>query len=94
MTRKRGEMTMKGGEIVLLGQRKIGYLRMMPSRRTPMYQAFIVATRPYPEKAADDQFHPDLDSARKRQEELNAQSKSKPWRVYEVSIEVIKEIES
>ena len=59
-----------------------------------MYQAFIVATRPYPEKAADDQFHLDLDSARQRQEELNAQSKSRPWRVYEVSIEVIKEIES
>ena len=94
MTRKRGEMTMKGGEIVLLGQRKIGYLRRMPSRRTPMYQAFIVATRPYPEKAADDQFHLDLDSARQRQEELNAQSKSRPWRVYEIRMEVIKEIQS
>lgn len=59
-----------------------------------MYQAFIVATRPYPEKAANDQFHLDLHSARERQEELNAQSEGKPWRVYEISIEVIKEIES
>ena len=59
-----------------------------------MYQAFIVATRPYPEKAADDQFHLDLDSARERQEELNAQSEGKPWRIYVVSIQVIKEIES
>ena len=63
-------------------------------RRTQMYQAFIVATRPYPEKAADDQFHLDLDLARQRQEELNAQSGGKPWRVYEISIVVIKEIES
>ena len=59
-----------------------------------MYQAFIVATRPFPEKAAEDQFHLDLDSAWRKREELNARSGAKPWRVYEVSIEVIKEIES
>jgi hypothetical protein len=59
-----------------------------------MYQALIVATRPFPEKAAEDQFHLDLDSAWEKREELNAQSEAKPWRVYEVSIEVIKEIES
>jgi len=28
-----------------------------------MYQAFIIATRPYPEKASEDQFYLDLDSA-------------------------------
>jgi hypothetical protein len=48
-----------------------------------MYQAFIVATRPYPEKAAADHFHFDPESARQMKEELNAQYEGKPWRVYE-----------
>ncbi len=59
-----------------------------------MYQAFIVATRPYPEKAADDHFHFDRESVRQRKEKLNAQYEGAPWRVNEISIEVIKQIES